>query len=244
MSDKSPPAFTATNEWQIVPPGTAIPKGLWVKADLENDVVMARLNPPPGSASDEGRENSCKAIEVAPSNPNTNADQAQSQPKPDEQLLPTSIAGILKWSTQFHDTRSGPSDFGPMDPERREWLKQVMDSMNTNVAKQIKVLVEALQTAKDERAEVDALEAITDLVEDLDNARDLHLVGGFAPVIAKLSSPHADVRAAVSAAIATVVQNNPETQGFADELNCWAVAFAFFLQLTWQDITTAVDRDK
>lgn len=55
-------------------------------------------------------------------------------------------------------------------------------------------------------------------MEDLDNARDLHLIGGLAPVVECLPSVHTDIRWRALDLIATVVQNNPICQSFAEEL--------------------------
>lgn len=230
-----------TTEWQVVPEGFAVPKGCHCRANLQTGQVMVKLVEPDSSdanslelqtSSTSFSSTSSSSSSPPPSERSTSSSSSSSSPPPPpppserERLLPTSIAGILKWSTNFHDTRMKPSDFGPMDPERRKWLKNVMESMTVNVAKRVETLVETICKGLEvERGDgtaedlVPALEELVDLVEDLDNARDLHLVGGFAPVVSGLASPVPSTRALVSEVIATVVQNNPETQGFADELD-------------------------
>ena len=53
---------------------------------------------------------------------------------------------------------------------------------------------------------LEALDILCDIIEDLDNARDLHLVGAFQPVVASLGSVDAAVRAGAANIILICVQ--------------------------------------
>ena len=64
-----------------------------------------------------------------------------------------------------------------------------------------------------------ALDELDDRVLSLDNAVDLHTVGGFPPLLAALSSAHAGVRWRAAQALATITQNNPRCQRFAYDLH-------------------------
>ena len=64
-----------------------------------------------------------------------------------------------------------------------------------------------------------ALDELDDRVLSLDNAVDLHTVGGFPPLLACLSSSHASIRWRAAQALATICQNNPRCQQFAHDLH-------------------------
>jgi hsp70-interacting protein len=124
--------------------------------------------------------------------------------------------GLLKWSIANGDSDVlTSSEFKQMDPERQKWLEEALKSMSVDQIAIMKSCADTLQLADPtdatEAAEVaelkvEALEQLEALIEDLDNARDLHLVGGFAPVVASLRCAAPTVRAAAAQAIAVSVQ--------------------------------------
>lgn len=66
-------------------------------------------------------------------------------------------------------------------------------------------------------AKAELLEEMQDLVESIDNARDLKGVGGFGALMELLSCKHAKLRSRAAEVIATSVQNNPDAQEWALE---------------------------
>ena len=54
-------------------------------------------------------------------------------------------------------------------------------------------------------------------VESIDNAGDLHTIGGFQPLIKILVSPHPSLRALAAEVVGTCVQNHPKAQAHALE---------------------------
>lgn len=62
------------------------------------------------------------------------------------------------------------------------------------------------------------LEELAEKVERLDAANDLDAVGGLAPVLQALASPHAEIQSAAAEVVANVVQNNPKSQDRAMDL--------------------------
>ena len=109
-----------------------------------------------------------------------------------------------------------------MEKNKKAWLAKVMASMSENTAAYMR---EAAETVAE--AEIDALEdgaaaqlvrkiacldAMRSRVEDLDNAKDLHRVGGLVPLVVALRSEHAALRWRAADALGTLSQNNPECQ--------------------------------
>lgn len=110
-----------------------------------------------------------------------------------------------------------------MDPERAAWLKEAMANLLQNPVDELKVAVKRIKDAMaqdDEQELTQALEIILSLVENIDLARDLHKVHGFKLVIDVLTNKSLQVQRLACQAVGTVVHNHPETQAFANELDC------------------------
>jgi hypothetical protein len=132
--------------------------------------------------------------------------------------------GLLKWSLQYQDGTQ-PSQFQEMDEERKRWLAEALKAMaqsevDVMVAK-LKVIVdkadgyfEGTFTAEEVVEREAALLDIRDLVDNMDNARDLIPLGGFEPILGLLRCKYASIRKAAADVIAVAVQNHPETQRF------------------------------
>lgn len=68
FSSTGVPAFVASDEWQVLLPGQAVPPGLWTKLDLASGQRMARRMPEPGTgAGDEGSDGSLRSSVDGPS---------------------------------------------------------------------------------------------------------------------------------------------------------------------------------
>ena len=106
------------------------------------------------------------------------------------------LEAIRKWSlTQDDGTRdSGERE---MEESRRAWLAEALAEMQ-NHSKVVQECAAVLQEPdpSDEveleaviHRKAEALDRLIDRVEDLDNAKDLHRVGGLVPVLAALPRP-------------------------------------------------------
>jgi len=136
--------------------------------------------------------------------------------------------GLLRWSLKYNDGTS-PSDVKAMDPERRAWLKEALESQVVDPADMMKNIIKMLQIPRAESASetqekeyaeamVAALRALQEWVEQIDWAADLHKLGGFETVINLTQDQDDGVRCMALEVFATVVQNNPVTQAWAMEL--------------------------
>ncbi|KAL6059803.1 nucleotide exchange factor sil1 [Balamuthia mandrillaris] len=105
-----------------------------------------------------------------------------------------------------------PSTLGNRPKEDYEWLKEALKSVETD-AQRMKRCAETLRREDGSVEEKkNALMEIQFLVEDIDNANDLHKVDGLVPVVEHMSHPSATVRVWSAWVLSTVVQNNPIAQ--------------------------------
>jgi hypothetical protein len=81
-----------------------------------------------------------------------------------------------------------------------------------------------------------ALEALQEVVEAIDNARDLEKLGGIHTLVALLADTEKDVRRAAAWVVGAAAQNNPEVQGrvrgsYIGVGSCFCMTNAFSLKL-------------
>lgn len=108
--------------------------------------------------------------------------------------------------------------------QKKEFLEQAFAAMTVDEAAAMRDLAQKLLKERPEGVDVEAhtdeqvgaLDELCDLVESVDNAKNLFVVGGFGPLLACLA-PGRAVRLQRRAAevLATVVQNNPKAQLWA-----------------------------
>lgn len=113
-----------------------------------------------------------------------------------------------------------PSAYHQMDPERRRFLEEAIRSLTIDVVEQIqnamKILIEGQATAEEQKQ---ALETVTDFIENIDTANDFYKIGGFCILLPGLESPHEEVRRGTAELIGELAQNNPFCQQHLLELN-------------------------
>lgn len=113
-----------------------------------------------------------------------------------------------------------PSAYHLMDPERRRFLEEAIRSLTIDVVEQIqnamKILIEG-QASADEQKQ--ALENVTDFIENIDTANDFYKIGGFCILLPGLESEHEGVRLGTAELIGELAQNNPFCQQHLLELN-------------------------
>ena len=106
-----------------------------------------------------------------------------------------------------------------MDPERKEWLKEAMANLLKNPVDDMKELLKKLETTEEASEKAEILDALVYYVEQIDLAKDFHKIGGLKQTVQLLEHDNPKVRAGAAHVIGSTVQNNPEPQKWAMELN-------------------------
>lgn len=105
------------------------------------------------------------------------------------------------------------SQFTEMDPERRRFLEEALKSLTVNVVDQLETAVKTIMDEQSsEEDTMEALEVISDYVQDIDAANDFFKVGGFCILNTCLTSPHASVKSQSLRLVRDLAQNNPFCQ--------------------------------
>ncbi len=134
-----------------------------------------------------------------------------------------SLQDLLKWSLKLSDQemKEWPSqNFEAMDPERREWLSNTIDSLMKNTDTEVlKRCLDCLYQNSNEdlddkmlEEKSKALEQIHYLLDVDGNATDLCLMGGLFVVHNYLKSPYSSLRWRAAEVIADATQNKPMSQ--------------------------------
>ncbi|XP_057798748.1 hsp70 nucleotide exchange factor FES1-like [Salvia miltiorrhiza] len=132
--------------------------------------------------------------------------------------------GLLKWSLSHAD---GTNTSRSLSEEDRRWFMEAMQGQTIDVIKRMKEITLVMKTPEQvlESQGVtpqdieDMLDELQEHVESIDNANDLHSIGGLAPLLDYLRNPHANIRAKAADVVSTVVQNNPRSQQLVMEAN-------------------------
>lgn len=140
------------------------------------------------------------------------------------------LLGLVKFclETTSKEDASGdtPSNFEVMDPDRRAWLQNAINSMTVDTTKQ---LLENLASVKETIAYMekdpthnvpvqktcDALGVLTDLCEEIDYAADFAKLDGFTIFIPLIGCSHEEMIVKACELIAALAQNNPLCQTMA-----------------------------
>jgi len=131
--------------------------------------------------------------------------------------------GLLKWSLAQQETKEGDEERPPppeMSVEDRQFLDEVMKSITVDEAKRMSELADVLlkpDTAELVAEKEAALDELTERVESIDNARDLCVLGGLAPLRSLLTSRHPTLAVGAAETISIAVQNNAKVQQMALE---------------------------
>lgn len=142
------------------------------------------------------------------------------------------LLGLVKFclETTSREDASGQtsSNFEVMDPDRRAWLQQAIESMTVDTTRQ---LLENLATVKETIAYMekdpshnvavqktcDALGVLTDLCEEIDYAVDFAKLDGFTIFKPLIGCSHEEMIVKACELIAALAQNNPMCQNMALE---------------------------
>ena len=100
---------------------------------------------------------------------------------------------------------------------------EAMEAMDTGKRlSAITTLLGAEEVPVEEKA--DLLDDLTEIVENIDHARDLHSVGGLPALVRLLSSPESELRWRAAGVVAAACQSNPPVRS-------WAAVHAFSVTL-------------
>eukprot|EP00053_Salpingoeca_punica_P006824 m.63730 g.63730 ORF g.63730 m.63730 type:complete len:326 (+) comp13874_c0_seq3:80-1057(+) len=144
-------------------------------------------------------------------------------PNKSERIPANNLQALMRWSMMQGDgtEQSAEATLQQMGPERLEWLREALASLSVDIVEVVMKNVKELEAedAADDAADkkTAALTSLTEIAEDMDNARDLFALGAFTPIVKALSSQHAGVKAHAAEAVATIVQNNPTCQQLASD---------------------------
>lgn len=129
-------------------------------------------------------------------------------------------AGLLKWSLSHSD---GTAPAREISEEDRKWFAEAVKANTVDdvaIMQQIGAfLVQESEEGVSEEEMVqtkeDLLEELMDIVDHVDRARDLKVIGGFNTVVDLLKSKHAGLRSRAAELVSVVVQNNLVVQEWA-----------------------------
>ncbi|XP_035674214.1 hsp70-binding protein 1-like [Branchiostoma floridae] len=135
------------------------------------------------------------------------------------------LEGVLRYAIENTPENAGdtPVSPGPMDVNRRQWLGAALHQFAQTAQDDVEQMKTCLQTLAEggedhiEEKET-AMEELMDLCCSIDNAQDLHKMGGLVLVISYLKHRNSGLRWRAGDVIATVTQNNPFCQAAALEL--------------------------
>ena len=147
----------------------------------------------------------------------------------DPQRQPRDVQGLLRLALESGGEGPTPTSQGlqPLDPERRQWLSNVLQSMTTDVIQEMIKCVDIIRNGLNERTAdgllsvdtiermADAMDVLIDQTGNLDNARDFYKIGGFDLFRPLLESQSAVLKAKACELLAEVVQNEAECQTYA-----------------------------
>ncbi|KAL0310183.1 UNVERIFIED_CONTAM: Hsp70 nucleotide exchange factor FES1 [Sesamum calycinum] len=143
----------------------------------------------------------------------------------------SSLDGMLQWAIGHSDPaklKEATLDIQRLSPEdlkqRQTEIKELMEKLNTpSDAKLMKIAIDDLNnlsiTLEDRRR---ALEELLILVEPIDNANDLHKLGGLTAVIRELDNVDPEIRTISAWIVGKASQNNPFVQNQILELGTLA----------------------
>ncbi|XP_030649734.1 hsp70-binding protein 1 isoform X2 [Chanos chanos] len=136
---------------------------------------------------------------------------------------PRGLEGVLRLAVEAGSASEGPGLQEPMSDERRAFLQAALAEVCKGQMDEVEQMKECLavlmkdRESEEEEDEEDgkeaALELLSDLCENLDNARDLMKLGGLELCVSRcLCHPEAGMRWRAAQLIASCAQNMPEVQ--------------------------------
>lgn len=164
---------------------------------------------------------------------------------------PHNLQGVLQMAVEAGSASDGPGPTEPMTQERMEFLSGALAEVCKGQMDEVQQMKQCLEVLRRDECKVrgseedveeddereEALEMLSELCENLDNARDLMKLGGLDLCMSRcLCHSEAGIRWRAAQLIASCAQNMPEVQYYL--LNQGALST--LLQLTDQDANSTV----
>lgn len=142
---------------------------------------------------------------------------------------PQNLQGLLQMSVEAGSAAEGPAPSEPMSEERKAWLRDALAEIGKGQMDEVEQMKKCLAILRqegmtdregvEERDEEDederesAFEILSDLCENLDNARDLMILGGLDLCLSQyLCHAQSGLRWRAAELIASCAQNMPQVQ--------------------------------
>ncbi|GAB4821321.1 hypothetical protein N2152v2_008367 [Parachlorella kessleri] len=123
--------------------------------------------------------------------------------------------GLFEWSMRHQGDGTRPSPRG-LSEEDQQWLENALKSYMVDLGARMKEIKETLDGSQTRPTTLEEkemlLEELMELVEGIDQAKDLHTIGGLPTLLDLLQSEHSSLRWRAAEVVATCVQNNPPVQ--------------------------------
>jgi len=131
---------------------------------------------------------------------------------------PKDMPGLLKFCLEATSSEDAPvadpdKVLQEMDPERKKWLEEALNTMAVDFIEQ---LGNGIKILNSDIADLDEKEDVLDKLEDwlgnIDMAVNFHKIGGYSCLKKSLLCPHPSLRSGASHLIAEISHNNPYCQ--------------------------------
>lgn len=225
--------FQPTADWQAIKPGQGIPPGLHVRMNLQSGVKEAKL-----MDGDDGKKYQ------------SNGNTKQKFIKIDKNVISKQhLKEALKdFRDKFHHdspTEDSSEELGSRLESSQKFrsldeIQKELEGVDLFVKKDIEVIMEyvaVLNSSSSNLSEKEyALNELEYYVHQIDNARDLHSIGGLALVIKLMNSTEPSLASRASYVLGSAAQSNPQVQQAALKLE----ALPLLLRLLSKDKPMAV----
>lgn len=141
---------------------------------------------------------------------------------------PQNLQGLLQLAVDAGSASDGPAPVEPMSEERKVWLQQALAEVGRGQMNEVEQMKQCLvvlrqdgpserdgedREEEDDNEQETAFEILSDLCENLDNARDLMVLGGLDLCVSKyLCHDQSGLRWRAADLIASCAQNMPQVQ--------------------------------
>lgn len=207
--------FQPTADWQAIKPGQGIPPGLHVRMNLQSGVKEAKL-----MDGDDGKKYQ------------SNGNTKQKFIEIDKNIISKQrLKEALKdFRDKFHNespTQDSSEELGSRLEASQKFrslneIQKELEGADLFVKKDIEVIMEfvaVLNSSSSNLSEKEyALNELEYYVHQIDNARDLHSIGGLALVIKLMNSTEPSLASRASYVLGSAAQSNPQVQQAALKL--------------------------
>lgn len=129
--------------------------------------------------------------------------------------------GLFEWSMKYQSDGSSNDAHASLSGADREWLEEALRGAMVDLGKRLEDIKDSLDDdaqggSTEHRVTIEEkeklLDELLDLVESIDQAKDLSSIGGLSTLLHVLDSGVPSLQSRAAEVIATCAQNNPEVQ--------------------------------